>query len=199
MKEKTTKLTVVKDGVESETLINKPTPEETVQYKLDYENAGKAFSESMWAISEPGVFGANDVGMFLLEYLDKYAFWQETQWIGVLKLNEVIRKQLALVDENTPLQLDYHGLEFCGYMLSRTGGIGLQAAVEFEKIADKYAKIGIVVGEQVENARTKVKEIQYLQEKWAAAEQGFHLAELEASIKDEQESVKEDLPTDEKS
>jgi len=179
-----TKLTVVKNGKEDIKEMNKPTPEETIQFKKDFDDAAKEFQEARWEVSEKGKFGANDVGMFILEFMDKFAFWTKTGWMGMIKMNEELRKALTLADENAGLCFDYQTLEFCAYMLANPGKIGLQSALEFEKIADKYSKIGIVIGQKIEEARAKLKEVQYLQERWAAAEQGFYLADLEP-IKEE--------------
>jgi len=175
-KEKPT-LTVVKD--EEEKKVNKPTPEEVVQFKIDYETAMKEFAETNWEISEPGNFSANDTGLFLLDYIKKYALWSKTQWMGVIKMVEELNKSMHAVSETKGLALDYQALEFCGYLLTNPGGIGYETAVEFEKQADKYSKVMIAVGQKVEEARAKLKNAHYLQEKWAAGEQGFYLADLE--------------------
>jgi len=183
-KEKT-KVTVVKDDKESEKNMNKPSEEEKVQFKEEFEEALKEFNDEKWEISEKGEFGANDVAMFIRQFMEKYAFWTKNGWMGMIKLEEELKKALLGVDEKTGLQFAYQPLEFCAYMLSNPGNIGLKAAKEFEKIADKYSKIGIVIGEQLEEARKKLEHVQYLQEKWAAAEQGFYLADLE-KLKDEE-------------
>ena len=59
-------------------------------------------------------------------------------------------------------------------MLANPGGTGLALAKEFEAQADKYAKIGIVVGTQIEQARKDLKNIQILQDTYLASEQGFY-------------------------
>jgi hypothetical protein len=186
-KEKT-KLTIVKDDKEEVKEINKPTPEEVVQFKEEFDNAVKNFNEAKWEISEKGKFGANDVAIFLMDFMDRFAFWTKTGWMGLIKMDEEIKKELTLVDENNGLKFGYQALEFCAYMLSSPGGIGMKSAIEFEKIADKYSKIGVVIGQQVEDARAQLKNAQYLQEKWAAAEQGFYLADLEPK-----EELKEEI------
>ena len=175
-KEKPT-LTVVKD--EEEKKVNKPTPEEVAQFKIDYETAMKEFAETGWEISEPGNFSANDTGLFLLDYIKKYALWSKTQWMGVIKMVEELNKSMQTASETRGLALDYQALEFCGYLLTNPGGIGYETAVEFEKQADKYSKVMIAVGQKVEEARAKLKNAHYLQEKWASACQGFYLADLE--------------------
>jgi hypothetical protein len=181
-------LTVVKDGEETKKEINKPTDEEKAQFKDDFEKAMEDFKNTKWDISEKGAFGANDVAMFLYDFMKRFAFWTKTGWMGMIKMNEELRKAqaLAATEENTALALDYQALEFCAYMLSNPGSVGIDAANDFEKIADKFSKIGIVVGQKVEEARARLKDIQYLQEKWAAAEQGFFLSDLEPPKQDEE-------------
>ena len=178
MEKEEPKLTVVKNDQEEKKL-NKPTPEEVAQYKIDFDNAMKNFAETRWQVSDAGGFAANDIALFLLDYLKKYVLWTKTGWMGVIKMNEELNKAMKLNNETTGLTFDYQTLEFCGYMLINPGGIGYDVAVEFEKIADKYSKLMIVVGKKVEEARATLKSIQYLQDKWAAGEQGFYLAELE--------------------
>ena len=183
------KLRVVKDEeTKKEPTLGKPTPEEVAQYKADFDVAMKDFAESRFAISDPGQFPANDIAMFLLDYLKKYALWSKTGWMGIIKMNGELEKAMKMDNEVTGLTLDYQSLEFCGYMLMNPGNIGYDSAIEFEKIADKYSRIGVKVGQKVEEARAKLKGVQYLQEKWAAGEQGFYLAELEANAKKAEEA-----------
>jgi hypothetical protein len=186
------KLTIVKDGVEEVKEVGKPTPEEVVKYKEEFEAAVKKFQETKWEISEKGNYAANVVGMFLMDYMKRFGFWTKTGWMGMIKMDEEIKKAMANANETTAFCLDYQALEFCAYMMSSPGGVGLPLALEFEKIADQYSKIGIVVGTKVEEARTKLKEVQYLQEKYAAAEQGFYLADLEPEPEEKEGPVVDD-------
>ena len=191
-KEKQTpKLTVVKDNEQkgNDNALNKPTPEEVAQFKLEFENAMKEFSERRFEISEPGQFNANDTAIFLLDYLKKYSLWSKTGWMGVIKMKEELDHAMKLDNEKTGLGLDYQALEFCGYMLANPGGVGYDAAIEFEKIADKYSLIMMAVGKRVEEARELLRNVQYLQERWAAGEQGFYLADLEPKDNTPEESA----------
>jgi len=151
-----------------------PSPEEIEEYKNAFSIALKAFDEKRWVISEQGIFAANDVGLYLLDFLKKYAFWSKTEWMGIIKMEDEIKKGMGGADANTPLQFTYQALEFCAFMLANPGGTGIELAKEFEAQAEKYAKIGIVVGTKIEEARKELKELQYLQERWASAEQGFY-------------------------
>lgn len=189
-KEKEGKLTVIKDNEGKEHKLNKPTSEEVKQYEEEFKKSVDEFNETKWEISEKGQFGSNDVGMFLQDFMKNWAFWTKTGWMGMIKMDEELKKAMAAADENTGLQLSYQALEFCAYMLANPGKIGLESAFEFEKIADKYAKIGIVIGEKIEEARKILKNIDYLQEKWRAGEQGFYLEELKAAAEDEEEKTK---------
>jgi len=181
-KNEKTKLTIVKDDKEEVKEVNKPTPEETAQFKAEFDEAVKTFNEAKWEISEKGNFGANDVGLFLLDFMKRFAFWSKMGWMGMLKINDELAKAMALSDASTGLCLDYQALEFTAYMLASPGATGYDSCVEFDKIAEKYSKIGIVVGQKIEEARARLKDVQYLQERWAASEQGFYLADLEPIV-----------------
>jgi len=187
----TQKLTVVQDGKEQERIVNKPSPEEVVKFKEDFDAAMKKFAETKWEISEPGSFQRNDVSLFLLDYLKNYVFWTKTGWMGVIKMEEELKKAMKETDETTGLSLDYQALEFCGYMLMNPGGTGYALAKEFEKQADKYSRIMTTVGQKVEDARKQLKNVQYLQEKWAAGEQGFYLSDLEPKEEPKEEKKEE--------
>jgi len=202
MKEKkktTAKLTVVKneEEVKEEKKLGKPTDEEVAQYKAEFDEAMKNFANTRWAVSDPGTFAANDVGLFLKDFLAKHSLWTKTGWMGLIKMNAELENAIKMDNEKTGLTLDYQALEFCGYMLMNPGGIGLSAAIEFEKIADKYSKIMVDVGKKVEEARETLKGIQYLQDKWSAGVQGFYLAELEPKETQPSEGDTETPPTEE--
>lgn len=191
-----TKLTVVKDEKEEVKEFNKPTPEEVAQFKQDFEDAMKKFHETRWEISDKGNYAANDVAFFISDFMKRFAFWSKNGWMGMIKMDEELKHAASLANEETGLTFDYQTLEFCAYMLSNPGGVGYELALEMEKIADKFSKIGIVIGEKVEDARKQLKDIQYLQEKWAAGEQGFYLSELEPKAEEENHEQLEEKSED---
>lgn len=196
MTKKKSKLEVVKEKESGKEDLaentNKPSPEETQQFKDEFDAAMKEFAETKFQISDASQFAANDTVMFLLDYMQKYALWSKTGWMGIIKMHDVLQEEIKKDNETSGLCLDYQALEFCGYMLMNPGAVGYEKAIEFEKIADKYSQIMVSVGKKVEEARAKLKKVQYLQEKWAAAEQGFYLADLEPKEeKSEEDSDKE--------
>jgi len=191
--EEKTILTVVKDGEETKKEVKKPTPEEIEEYKSDFQKAVKEFENWRWRISESGKFGINDVGLYLLEFINKYAFWSKTEWMGMIKMEDEIKKAMSMSDPSIGITLNYQALEFCAYMLANPGGTGVELAKEFEAQADKYAKIGTLIGSQIETARKKLEDLQYKQEKWAAAEQGFYLADLEPIDSSTNEEIDEEI------
>jgi len=162
--------------IDPEGKLNKPTPEEVNQFKLDFQDAMKSFDERRWDISEPGRFGANDVGMYLLDYIKNFALWKNTEWMGLIKMEEEVIKSMSFADASTGLNFSYQALEFCAYMLTNPGGTGIELAKKFEAQADKYSKVAIVVGTRIDEARKQLKEIQFLQDVYLASEQGFYLS-----------------------
>lgn len=195
--EKRIPLTIVKDEDVKETKENiketteKPTLEDVEKYKNDFSNALKSFENQRWQISEPGKFGINDVGLYLMDFMKKYAFWSKTEWMGLIKMEDEIKKAMSVSDPSIGIALSYQALEFCSYMLTNPGGTGIKLAKEFEAQADKYAKIGMVVGSQIEDARKKLGELQELQEKWGRAEQLFADEDLVKGNKEKTEDKKE--------
>ena len=187
---------IIKQGEKEAQALPKPTAEEIEQCKKDFETALETFHATRWDISPKGAFAANDVGLFLLDFMKRFAFWTKTGWMGMIKMEEEIQLAMKAVTEDTCFNLDYQALEFCAYMLSNPGGVGLQLALDFEKIADKYAKISVDVATQQEAARKMIKHVAYLQERYAAAEQGFYMAELELEEGEECEDC-EDKPVTE--
>jgi len=179
MSKEKTELHVVKNNEEETKKQNKPTPEEVEQYKQEFTAALKEFDEKKWTISEVGNFSSNDIALYLLQFMDKFAFWSKTEWMGMIKMEEELNRAMKSANETTGLELGYQALEFCAYMMANPGGTGIRLAKEFESQADKYSKLGIVVGTKLEEARADLKNIQYLQEKWAAGAQGYYLADLE--------------------
>ena len=166
----------LKEAVENST--NKPTEEEIAEAKLKFEEASSLFATKSWNIGE-----AKDSRTFvdyLLHFTRNRLFWTKNGWMGVVKLTDELQAASNLLNGKKPLELGYQALEFCAYMLTMPGGVGIDTAREFESIAKQYSDVGIIVGTKVEEARLELKKIQYLQEKWAAAEQGFYLAEVEA-------------------
>ncbi len=201
-KEEKSPLTIVKDEEQLPITKNKeekkkPTQEEIDQYQKDFSDSVKNFENFKWQISEPGQFGINDVGIYLLDFMNKYAFWSKTEWMGLIKMEDEVKKAMSMSDPSIGIALSYQALEFCAYMLSNPGGTGLKLAKEFETQADKYSKIGMVVGSQIEDARKQLKEIQYKQNRWACAEQGGYiedyLKEQEELNKKGKENVAEQL------
>jgi len=191
----------VQKDVQIESNLQKPTTEEINQYKIEFEEAIKNFHETQWVISDASQFSANETGLFLMEYLKKYASWNKTGWMGILKMKEELENSMKIVSQETEscegLKLDYQALEFCGYMLMNPAGVGYENALEFEKMATVYSNIMIEVGHKIDEARETLKHIQWLQERWAAGEQGFYLAELESSNNKNEEDP-EDLELDSK-
>jgi mannose-6-phosphate isomerase class I len=104
-------LTVVKNEKETtEPILNKPTPEEVEQFKVDFETEMSKFSETKFQISEVGQFPANDTAMFLLDYLKKYVLWTKTGWMCLIKMEEDLTKPMILDNEHTGLCFDFQAL-----------------------------------------------------------------------------------------
>jgi hypothetical protein len=180
---------IITKGEEKEVKeLPKPTPEEVEQYKADFEKSLEDFHATRWDLAESkGAFASQEVAMFLLDYMKRFAMWSKNGWMGMIKMDEEIKAAQKAITDEVPFSLDYQGIEFCAYMLLNPGGIGLQAALDFETIADKYAKVSMTVAKQQEDARKTLREIAWKQERYTAGVQGFYLSELEPEIEHEVE------------
>ncbi len=155
--------------------INKPSEEEVKQAKEEFENAAKEWSNSVYEIGKPEE--AQQTCDYLKNFLMNRFVWQKEAWMGVIKLNEELSAAESTFRSNKDksLTFGYQALEFTYYILTNPGGNGLQAALDFEAEHEIYVKILTDIGTQLENARKKLKEIEFLQQRWGAYSQGFYL------------------------
>lgn len=85
------------------------------------------------------------------------------------------------------MELGYQTIEFINYSLMNPGGIVLQSALDFEQEGEQFIPLIELVGTKLNEARNELKRIQFLQDKYAAMQQGFYL-EIE------QPAAPEELP-----
>lgn len=163
---------------------NKPTEEEVRLAGVEFETAAKNFPGKLWEIGE--VKDARLFCDYLSHYVKNRLFWTKNGWMGVVKLEEELRAAEILLNGKEPLKLGYQALEFIYYSLMNPGGVGLQSALDFETEGEQYIPLMEAVSLTLEKARTQLKEIQFLQDKYAAMQQGFYL-EMEPSEPIEEE------------
>jgi hypothetical protein len=163
---------------------NKPTDEEVEEAKKEFEEASKDFGTKLWEI------GKKEDSQENLDYVEHYmknrVFWTQTGWMGVIKMQEVIDDTQSALRENPDVHLafGYQALEFMFYSFQNSGGIGFQAAKDFESENEIYARVFDAIGTKIAEARKELKEIQFLQDKYAAMAQGFYL-EVEDGVEEE--------------
>jgi len=169
---------------------NKPTAEDIERIKLEFEDSAKEFSERLWKIAEPGEVQKT------VDYLDDFvknkAVWAKDAWMGLIKLNEVIEDIKTDIDYFKELKVTYQALEFITYILQNgIGGVGIQSALDFETVAEQHAAVLEKAAESVTAAREEIKEVQFKQDRWVAAEQGFFLEreDLRKNIEEEEAEI----------
>jgi hypothetical protein len=154
---------------------NKPSEEEIEEAKAKFEEASKEFSIKSWDIGEAEHAQAH------IDYLNHFIanrlFWTKNGWMGVIKMKEELKdaEQFVKMNPGAHLKLGYQALEFMFYSLQNPGGIGYQAAKDFEGENEIYAKIFDAIGQNIAKARQEIKDIQFLQDQYAAMVQGFYL------------------------
>ncbi len=154
---------------------NKPTEEEVAEAEKEFQEASRNFSVKSWdvGVAEDAVQHVQ----YLIHYVRNRLFWTKTGWMGVLKMQEELEDAEKFISSNpgSALKLGYQALEFIFYSLQNPGGTGWQAAKDFESENDIYAKVFDAIGPNIEEARQELKDIQFLQDKYAAMAQGFYL------------------------
>lgn len=163
---------------------NKPTEEEIEEAKTKFEEASKDFSVKSWNVGAPE--RAKEFIDFIDDFMRNRIFWKQNGWMGVIKMSEELddAKKFLETNKNQPLKLGYQAMEFLFYSFQNPGGIGLQAALDFQAQNELYAEIFDAIGEQLNDARKELKDIQFLQEQYAAMQQGFYL-EVEPAPEEE--------------
>jgi len=182
---------------------NKPTDEEVEAAKKEYEERAEKAVAQFWPI------GKQEESQEFLDYIEHFinnrVFWTQNGWMGVIKMEEVISEtqNTLKLEPTTQLAFGYQPLEFLFYSFQNAGGIGLQSAKDFESENEIYARVFDAIGNQLAAARDEFKEIQFLQDKYAAMAQGFYLEiepDVPAEIKEEskvEEGDTGDPPTEE--
>jgi hypothetical protein len=155
--------------------INKPSEEEVNQAKLEFEQASKEWVTIMYPIGT--IEDTETICNYVKHFIRNRFAWEKDAWMGVIKLTDELEAAVNLfkTQKDKPVELGYQALEFTYYILTNPGGKGLQDALDFESEQESYTKSVITVGKQLEIARKKLKEIEFLQQKWGAMAQGFYL------------------------
>jgi len=172
---------------------NKPSDAEVEAAQAAYDAEAKDFNIRSWDIGEA------DRAQVLIDYLNHYMtnrmMWSKNGWMGVLKMDEELKdaEQFIKMNPGSPVKLGYQALEFMFYSLQNPGGVGLQAAKDFAADEEIYAEVFDSVGKNIELARADLKNIQLLQDQYAAMAQGFYL-EVEDGI---EEQIAEEKAEDE--
>ncbi len=156
-----------------DTSVNKPTEEEVNAAVKEFNDKAAEYNSKQFVIGDAEK--ADEIYDFLLGFLENDVYWTKNGWMGVLKMHEEITVAKAAKKEGDSFQIGYHALEFLFYALTNPGGIGMKSARAIEKVADIYIEVMEIAGTTLEEAREQLKEIQWLQDKVSAMQQGFYL------------------------
>lgn len=162
----------IKD-LQEEGKLNKPTEKEINEAVDDFNAKAKVFNEKVFEIGEAEK--ADEIYDFLIEFIDKYVYWTKNGWMGVIKMYDELKEGKKNRKEGQKFGVGYQALEFLFYALSNPGGTGLKSAKAIEKVADIYIEVYEESAKILEKARQDLQEIQFLQDKVAAMQQGFYL------------------------
>jgi len=168
---------------ELEVIANKPTDEDITIAKQIFDDSVVEFNSKIWEIGT--VEEASSLGNFLLKFVNEDIVWIKNGFLGVVKLDEELRNTIKHRKDNEPLSLSYHALEFLAYSINNFSGVGLKQAKKLSKFDKEYNMIFAYVIAKQQEAHNMIKEVQFNQDVWAAALQGFKL-EKEPVLTDEE-------------
>ena len=171
--------------------LNKPSKKEILEAQKDFEKAAKEFTIKMYQIGK--IEEAQEFYDYILHFIRNRFLWQKEAWMGTIKLVEELEAAAIIFKGNKEkgIEIGYQALEFIFFALSNPGGIGLQAAKDFEAENEIFLKIIKAIGEQLDEARKTLKEVQFLQEKWGCFSQGFYLEQKDSVLREDEELLEE--------
>lgn len=174
-----------------EDIQNKPSEEEISNAKKEFEDAVDQFNNGLWKVSTEE--DADRLSSYLVHFVYNRIFWYKDGWQGVLKFRDEINETREKIKngELKILELSWQALEFIFHSLSNPGGIGLESAQRMKDENDDYVFTMEKVGESLQQARDKMNEIQFLQDKWATMQQGLYLEKEDGVAQDENEQIQQ--------
>jgi len=154
-----------------------PTPEEVKLAEQDFHGAVKEWETVTFELSPSPKIGQNFID-YIRNFMDNKMMWTQNAWMGAIKLEEELIASEVVYNNGkkkiAPI-IGYQALEFIIYILNNPGGTGLASAKEFEADAEQHVVVLQYLERQLESARKSLDHIKWLQEKWAAYEQGYFI------------------------
>jgi hypothetical protein len=164
--------------------VNKPTEDEVNAATKEFNKKAAAFNKKTFKIGN--YKKADAIYDFVLDFLENHVYWTKNGWMGVLKMHEELTETRKNRKEKDAFSVGYQALEFLFYALTNPGGTGIESAKAIEKVADIYIETMELAGKKLEAARKELGDVQFLQEKVAAMQQGFYI-EKEDGVEAEEE------------
>jgi len=176
------------EELQTDSSLNKPTEEEINEATKDFNAQAAKFNGKRFPIGDAKK--AEAIFAFVLEFLEKHVYWTKNGWMGVLKMHEELTETKKNRKKEDSFAVGYQALEFLFYALSNPGGSGLESAKAIERLADIYIETLELAGKELEAARKELKDIQFLQDKVTAMQQGFYLEKEDGVAKEEEPAFK---------
>ncbi len=163
--------------------INKPSDAEVLEAQEDFQSKAKKFETQGWEIGTSE--DAEDNLNYLEHFIENRAYWTKQGWMGLIKMKEEIETIKVTFKEGNNFKLTYQPLVFAYHMLTNPAGVGHASAINFENEAKEYSRLLTVMENSFNISQEELKEIQFLQEKWAAYSQGFYYEKDEPEDEEE--------------
>lgn len=181
------------EGVESpsddEARFPKPTEEEIKEYEEALKEAYEEY-EKMPDYTLCQGPRALEVAKMSIEYNNNLYNWKNDEWKGVIMYNTTMSPIIQeLTNGNVDsFTIDKNNLQWLYYILTNVSGRGLEAAVSFSDHEDVFVELVESVCEAMEKFKDVVENLRFLQDRVAAAYQGFYLRQdgiIEGDASDE--------------
>jgi hypothetical protein len=166
-------------------IANKPTDAEIAIAKQNFDEAVTEFNNKTWELGTAEE--APKLATFLLKFISEDLVWIKNGFLGIVKLDEELRNTIKHRKEDEAISLGYHALVFLAYSINNFSGVGLKQAKKLAKFEKEYNMVFTTILEKQQESQDMIKEVQFKQDVWAAALQGFKL-EREPAPTDEFES-----------
>ena len=160
------------------------TPEYQEECKKDFERVVEEANNMKFVIADAE--SAVETAVFLADWNANKNHWHRAYWKGVIKFNEFIEEQIAKLENNeiAELEFDYAALVFFYNCMMNPQGVGLEAALEMEKVDDQYNAILNVIGDYIDKLRLYDIKSKLYQERWGLACNGFKMDILIDKLED---------------
>lgn len=163
---------VMNEEVEiAESKFPKPTEEEIEEYTKEMEAGFEAYNNmSDFVISEDAELSKKLYDM-AIKYNSELYTWKHDEWKGVIMFDETMKSQ----EGSERFTIDKNNLQWLYYIITNPSGVGIEKAREMKANEEVFVQLVERITEAMTEFKEIVEDLRFLQDRVAAAHQGFYL------------------------